>query len=129
MRWTFPVTFYRISSLLNVYVAVQFNPWFNFYFLLFQTHYHKLPYTQKQKKIKIKPKIKLTHNIYALVKVKSKFQKDLIYLFSPKHPDLECYFAENSIALFLCPQGLHKMTVGQVQFSRNWKLHCEWQIL
>ena len=26
-----------------VYVVVQFYPWFNFYFPLFQTHYHILP--------------------------------------------------------------------------------------
>ena len=28
------------------YVVVQFYPWFKFSFLLFQTHYHTLPYTQ-----------------------------------------------------------------------------------
>ena len=27
-------------------------PWFKFCFQLFQTHYHKLPYTEKQRKIK-----------------------------------------------------------------------------
>ena len=27
----------------DVYVVVQFYPWFNFYFPLFQTHYHILP--------------------------------------------------------------------------------------
>ena len=26
------------------YVVVQFYPWFNFFFLLFLTHYHTLPY-------------------------------------------------------------------------------------
>ena len=31
-------------NLLEVYVVVQFYPWFKFYFLLFQTHYHTLPY-------------------------------------------------------------------------------------
>ena len=37
-------------------VVVQFYPWFNFNFLLYQTHYH----THKQKK----PRIKFNHNIY-----------------------------------------------------------------
>ena len=41
---------------LNVYVVVQFYPWFKFYFLLFETHYQKLPY-QKQRKIKFTPRI------------------------------------------------------------------------
>ena len=43
-------------------VVVQFYPWFRFDFLLFQLiiiHYN----TQKQKKIKFKPKIKSNHNI------------------------------------------------------------------
>ena len=40
-------------SLQNyVYVVVQFYPWFKFYFLLFQTHYHTLPYSKtKENKI------------------------------------------------------------------------------
>ena len=48
---------------LDVAVVVQFYPWFNFYFLLFHTHYHTaLPYpktglTQKQKKITFKPRV------------------------------------------------------------------------
>ena len=29
---------------LDVYVVVQFHPWFKFYFPLFQTHYHTLQY-------------------------------------------------------------------------------------
>ena len=29
--------------------VVQFYPWFNFHFPLFYTHYHTLPYTQKNK--------------------------------------------------------------------------------
>ena len=33
-------------------VVVQFYPWFNFYFPLFSTHYHTLPYT-KTKEIKL----------------------------------------------------------------------------
>ena len=79
---------------------VQLYPWFNFYFPLFYTHYHTLPYTktkenknfilgsiilgsififlcfiliiihyhtQKQRKIKIEPRIKLSHNMCMLV--------------------------------------------------------------
>ena len=46
----------------NIYVVVQFYPWFKFYSPLFQTHHHTLPYP-KQKKIKLKPRIKLNHNI------------------------------------------------------------------
>ena len=52
---------------LNVYVVVQFYPWFKFSFLLFQTHYHVIIihyHTQKQKKRKFEPRIKSNHNIY-----------------------------------------------------------------
>ena len=50
----------------NVSVGVQFYPWFKFYFVLFQTHYHIIIiyfHTQKQKKTKFQPRIKLKHNI------------------------------------------------------------------
>ena len=46
------------------YVGVQFYPWFKFYFPLFFKLiiiYYK---TQKQKKIKFEPRIKLNHNNY-----------------------------------------------------------------
>ena len=33
-----------IATLEDAYVVVQFYPWFNFYFLLFQTHYHTIPH-------------------------------------------------------------------------------------
>ena len=52
---------------LNVYVVVQFYPWFKFTFLLFQTHHHVIIihyHTQKQKKRKFEPRIKSNHNIY-----------------------------------------------------------------
>ena len=42
---------------------VQFYPWFNFYFPLFQTRYHTLPYTIT-KENKIQTKDKLNHNKY-----------------------------------------------------------------
>ena len=45
----------------NIYVVVQFYPWFKFYSPLFQTHHHTLPYP-KTKEIKFKPRIKLNHN-------------------------------------------------------------------
>ena len=37
-EWT---TSFEISP---CHVLVQFYPWFKFYFLLFQNHYHTLPY-------------------------------------------------------------------------------------
>ena len=52
--------------LFNIAVVVQFYPWFKFSFLLFQTHYHVIIihyHTQKQKKRKFEPRIKLNHNI------------------------------------------------------------------
>ena len=45
-------------------VVVQFYPWFKFYFSLFQTHYHILPYPKTTKTKKFKPGTKLNHNIY-----------------------------------------------------------------
>ena len=55
------------------YVVAQFYPWFKFSFLLFQTHYHVIIihyHTQKQKKRKFEPRIKLNHNRYTF---KAKF--------------------------------------------------------
>ena len=46
-------------------LSFNFFPWFKFYFPLFKTHYHTLPY-QKQRKMKFKPRKKLNHNIYKL---------------------------------------------------------------
>ena len=37
-----------------------FYPWFKLYFPFFKSHYH----TQKQRKTKFKPRIKLNHHIY-----------------------------------------------------------------
>ena len=40
------------NILQDVYVVVQFYPWFKFYFPLFQTHYYTLQYPKaKEKKI------------------------------------------------------------------------------
>ena len=33
-----------VDMYIYIYVVVQFYPWFKFYFPLFQTHYHTLPY-------------------------------------------------------------------------------------
>lgn len=41
-----------------------FRPCFKFYFCTFQKDFHTLPYPQKQRKIKLKPRIKLNLNIY-----------------------------------------------------------------
>ena len=46
------------------FVVVQFYPWIKFYFLLFQTRYHTLPYTVSNKENKIQTKDKLNHNKY-----------------------------------------------------------------
>ena len=43
MKKLFPV-------LENVYVVVQFYPWFKFDFPLFQTHYHTLQYPKNKRK-------------------------------------------------------------------------------
>ena len=69
---------------LGVSVVVQFYPWFKFYFLLFQTHYHVIIihyHTQKQKKRKFKPMIKLNHNIDLLAEFppKSVLNNNYIY--------------------------------------------------
>ena len=58
------------------YVGVQFYPWFKFYFPLFFKLiiiYYK---TQKQKKIKFEPRIKLNHNNYEpRAQIKQMFQE------------------------------------------------------
>ena len=42
----------------HVYVVVEVDPWFNFWFLLFETHYHTLPYPKpKENTIQTKDKI------------------------------------------------------------------------
>ena len=38
---------------------------------MFQKHFHTLPYTQKERKIKLKPRIKLNLNIYLTGPAKS----------------------------------------------------------
>ena len=51
-----------------------FYPWFKFYFLLFQTHYHVINHTLQyptQKKIKFEPRIKLNHSIYVRLNIPS----------------------------------------------------------
>ena len=49
-------------------VVVQLYPWIKFYFLLFQTRYHMLPYTTTKEK-KIQTKDKLNHIKYTSVPV------------------------------------------------------------
>ena len=51
----------------NVYVVVQFYPWFKFSFLLFLgmvMYDNNMIMSLKQKKRKFEPGIKLNHNIY-----------------------------------------------------------------
>ena len=47
----------------RVSVAVQFYPWFKFYFPLFWV-WQCMVMSLKQKELKFKPRIKLNHNIY-----------------------------------------------------------------
>ena len=52
---------------INIYVVVQFYPWFKFSFLLFLgmvMYDNNMIMSLKQKKRKIEPTIKLNHNIY-----------------------------------------------------------------
>ena len=72
----------------NVYVVDQNFSWFKFYFLLFQTHYHTLSYPKTKTTKKIKPRIKLNHNVYicrCLLKLydnfMGNFQLSLLFLF------------------------------------------------
>ena len=56
------VPHYKDKEHSEICVAVQFYPWFKFYFLLFQTHYHTLPYPKtKENKIQTKDKIEPQH--------------------------------------------------------------------
>ena len=55
---------YIFNQLAGGYVVVQFYPWFKILFFCFKLiiiHYH----TQKQKKRKFEPRIKLNHNRYS----------------------------------------------------------------
>ena len=72
----------------NDYVVLQFYPWFKFSFLLFQTHYHTLPYPKTKEK-KIKPRIKLNHNNYRNWKINDGLQlerREIYFLFIISSP-------------------------------------------
>ena len=48
---SYPTSLY-VLTYTPVYIDLQFYPWFDFFFLLFQTNYHTLPYPKtKEKKI------------------------------------------------------------------------------
>ena len=52
---------------INIYVVVQFYPWFKFSFLLFLgmvMYDNNMIMSLKQKKRKFEPRIKLNHNIH-----------------------------------------------------------------
>ena len=57
---------------LDIYVVVQFYPWFKFSFLLFflgmVMYDNNMIMSLKQKKRKFEPRIKLNHNIYMHIK-------------------------------------------------------------
>ena len=59
--------FYLLNSLFKilfgVFVVVKFYPWFQFYFPLIVKSLSYISHTPKQKKIKLKPKVKLNFNI------------------------------------------------------------------
>ena len=68
LKFPFPSVCFRVYFYswfhCYVYVVVQFYPWVDLIFFCFKLiiiHYH----TQKQKKIKFKPRIKLNHNIFS----------------------------------------------------------------
>ena len=45
LMYIFPdISVNAFQLLVNVYLEVQFYPWFKFHFALFQTHYHALTY-------------------------------------------------------------------------------------
>ena len=50
------------------YVVVQFYPWFKIYFPLFTIFIIIRYHTQKQRKIKFEPRIKLNHNRYIVLR-------------------------------------------------------------
>ena len=63
---------------MNVYVVVQFYPWFKFYFPLFLGMVICMIMSLKQRKINFEPRIKLNHNIYIVQEINC-FK--IIYLF------------------------------------------------
>jgi len=71
---------YLIKLLVtSINVVFQFYPWFIFYFPLFQTHYHTLPYPKtKESKIYTKDKIEPQH-ILMLVEPLKVIQRELVY--------------------------------------------------
>ena len=72
----------QLHSFNNVYVVVQFYPWFKIYFLLFETNYHVIIircHTQEQKKIIFEGRIKLNHNIY--IEDITRWREDMNFIF------------------------------------------------
>ena len=45
------VLHYKDKEHSEICVAVQFHPWFKFYFLLFQTHDHTQPYPKTKENV------------------------------------------------------------------------------
>ena len=63
-----------------------FYPWFKFYFLVFQTHYHVIIihyHTQKQKTIEFEPRIKLNYNVHVFYGEKIGYSCIYWYLTTP----------------------------------------------
>ena len=83
-----------IGKIRNIYVVVQYYPWFKFSFLLFQTHYHITVIPKKQKSTKFEPRIKLNHNMYYVV-LHQQFQVKLPHLQSAWHQEETLQYLKN----------------------------------
>ena len=61
-----PFLFLSLTAALEVlvYIVVQFFPSFKFYFPLFKTHYHTLPYPKTKENKNLNQGKKLNHNIH-----------------------------------------------------------------
>ena len=51
--------------MMNLYVVVEFYPWFEFYFLFLWSMIMSL----KKRKTKFKPRIKFNHNLYTKCRI------------------------------------------------------------
>ena len=96
---SYPTSLY-VLTYIHVYVDLQFYSWFNFFFLLFQTNYHTLPY-RKTKEKKFKPKIKLNQKIYnrTLYLVYNNIKEKIFKLLKVRSrlPSIQCKEINNNL--------------------------------
>ena len=124
LRWPAHIYFY-------VYVVVQFYPWFNFCFPLFQTHYHTLPYPNtKENKIYTKDEIEPQHiPVYLMVST-------VTYQYKRQMCGHCCYcFCEFFGTINFNGQSISKRSLNQFGpvFSKSeeklaWCFTCQWNI-